>query len=470
MLRQKKVNKIGLNKRRESGVGSQEKAGGRRQEAGVLISWLPSTLCPLPSAVSLCPSPFVWITISLLAILSGCAFQSPEIATNNTRTVEDTTQTATSTSAAIPRTVKTTPIDAAVLRQLEDRLYQQLQVLMAKAQGARPDGYVYTVDLSQILYYAAGKKDSRLYLPVRDFAIRNLVIDKKSDPYTKGFVLWRYRDGAPADASGTTEALRLAEGLWLGSQTLGDDTDRQRALSILQGYARHAQIDHEKWLIRNYFNLQTRAFANNSFLVGYDPDLLKIVAQVTGDRSMQSVAQKSYATIREAATPSGLLYDIIQPEVLTLVPELKQLAIFSPNDVVKLANTCTVAERAIEEAPEVGQRVIRFALARMPNLNTYYYGRNGEPVIPQKAEIPTYACLVRLSAKLKEEKAMYAFLNPFVTHAEFMEQNINQFSLYTVGEALLALQSVSQFKPLGNQNRLQSFALPTKSKRLALSG
>jgi hypothetical protein len=400
---------------------------------------------------------FLWIVfISLLTILSGCAFQSPEVSTNNTKTVEDTTQTATSTSAAIPRTVKITPIKGAVLQQLEARLYQQLQVLIAKAQGARPDGYVYTVDLSQILSYAAGKKDSRLYLPLRDFAIRNLVIDRKSDPYTKGFVLWRYRDGAPADASGTTEALRLAESLWLGSQTFGEETDRQRALTILQGYARHAQIDHEKWLIRNYFNLQTRAFANNSFLLGYDPDLLRIIAQVTGDRSMQTIAQKSYATIREAATPSGLLYDIIQPEVLTLVPELKQLAIFSPNDVVKLANTCTVAERAIEEAPEVGQRVIRFALARMPNLKTYYYGRNGEPVIPQKAEIPTYACLVRLSAKLKEEKAMYAFLNPFVTHVEFMEQNIRGFTLYTVGEALLALQSVSQFTPPIDRNQLQS--------------
>ena len=54
---------------------------------------------------------------------------------------------------------------------------------------------------------------------------------------------------------------------------------------------------------------------------------------------------------------------------------------------------------------------------------------------------------------------MYAFLNPFVTHVEFMEQNINQFSLYTVGEALLALQSVSQFRPQGNQNQLQSSIL-----------
>ncbi|MDZ4872005.1 MAG: hypothetical protein CLLPBCKN_001393 [Chroococcidiopsis cubana SAG 39.79] len=456
MIKHKKVNKIGLNKVWKSGVGSRE--------SGVENNFSASASSTLFSALSPYRPLLTGIIGSLLTILSGCAFQSPEVVINNTKTVEDITQTATSTTAAIPRTVKTTPVDRQVLQQLEGRLYQQLQVLMAKAQGARPDGYVYTVDLSQILYYAAGKKDSRLYLPLRDFATRNLIIDKKSDPYTKGFVLWRYRDGAPADASGTTEALRLAESLWLGSQTLGDETDRQLAMSILQGYTRHAQIDHDKWLIRNYFNLQTRAFANNSFLVGYDPDLLKIVAQVTGDRELKSVAQKSYATIREAATPSGLLYDIIQPEVLTLVPELKQLAIFSPNDVVKLANTCTVAERAVEEAPEVGQRVIRFALARMPNLNTYYYGRNGEPVIPQKAEIPTYACLVRLSAKLKEEKAMYAFLNPFVNHVEFMAQNINQFSLYTVGEALLALQSVSQFNPPGSRDRLQSSSVSMRGR------
>jgi hypothetical protein len=334
------------------------------------------------------------------------------------------------------------PVKATSLQNLHNRIYEQAQVLIAQGQGARPDGYVYTVDLSQFLAYAALKKDRRLYAPLRNFAVRHLIVDNSSDPYTRGFVLWRYREGSSPDASGTTEALRLAQSLWLGSQVFGDRTDRERAVLLLQGYIRHAHTDNGVWLIRNYFNLKTRTFATNSFLVGYDPDFLGEVAQATGDTILQKAAQQSYAIVRRAVAPSGLLYDIIQPEVLTLVPELKNLVIFSPNDVVKLANTCTVAERTVVEAPKIGQRVLRFALERLPELSTYYYGRTGEPVIERDASAPTYACLVRLATKLKDQKALNAFLNPFVIHAEFVSQNPKKTSLYTINEVLLALQSV----------------------------
>lgn len=335
-----------------------------------------------------------------------------------------------------------THVDTARLQKLESQLYQQLQSLIAQNQGARQDGYVYTVDVGLILWYAALKKDRRLYAPLRDFAVRNLIIDNKSDPYTRGFVLWRYQPGKPPDASGTTEALRLAESLWLGSQVFGNQSDRNLAMLVLKGYVRHAHTDHQVWLIRNYFNLQTRAFATNSFLVGYDPDLLQNIASATGDSTLQVVAQKSYAIVRQAVTPTGLVYDIVQPEVLTLVPDLKNLVIFSPNDVVKLANTCTVAERATAGAPQIGQKVISFARARLPNLSTYYYGRTGESAIAQTAEVATYACLVRLAIKLNDQKALNAFVEPFTTHAEAVIQNTEEFSLYTVIEALLGLQSV----------------------------
>lgn len=372
------------------------------------------------------------ISIGLLTLASSCV-STEKFSQKHQATVVKTTPQAISA---------TTSVSTASLQKLQSQLYQQLQTLIAKGQGARSDGYVYTVDVSQILIYAALKKDRRLYAPLRDFAVRNLIVDKKSDPYTRGFVLWRYQQGSPPDASGTTEALRLAEGMWLGSQVFGENSDRDRALLILEGYARHAHADHKIWLIRNYFNLQTRAFATNSFLVGYDPDFLREVAQATGDSVLQEVAKKSSATVRQAVTPSGLLYDIIQPEILTLIPDLKPLALFSPNDIVKLANTCTVAERATVETPEIGRNIIRFALKRLPELSTYYYGRTGEPATQQVAEVPTYACLVRLAVKLKDRQALNAFLNPLMTHTESVTQNTKEFSLYTVVEALLAVQSV----------------------------
>lgn len=369
------------------------------------------------------------VTIALLAPAAGCGSTPPPQATAPSPKVS----TLLTNSA---------PVKATSLQDLHDRIYEQAQALIARRQGARPDGYVYTVDLSQFLAYAALNKDRRLYTPLRDFAVRHLILDNSSDPYTRGFVLWRYREGSSPDASGTTEALRLAQSLWLGSQVFGDKTDRELAVLILQGYTRHAHTDNGVWLIRNYFNLKTRAFATNSFLVDYDPDFLREVAQATGDPKLQEATQQSYTIVRRAVAPSGLLYDIIQPEVLTLVPELKNLVIFSPNDVVKLANTCIVAERTVVEAPEIGQRVLRFAFERLPELSSYYYGRTGEPLPGSDAAAPTYACLVRLAAKLKDQKALNAFFNPFVIHAEFVRQNPKKSSLYTVNEVLLALQSV----------------------------
>ncbi len=397
----------------------------RRQETGERQKVRGKRLCS--------PISKLWaIAIVLLVLSSGCTSNKTQEPPAKTAPYQRPTQIAAST-----------PIDIERLQQLQDRLYAQLQVLIARAQGAREDGYVYTVDLSHILAYAAMKKDFRLYAPLRDFAVRNLIVNREEDPYTQGFVIWRYREGTAPDASGTTEALRLAESLWLGSQVFGNSRDRDRAVLVLQGYARHAELDRKVWLIRNYFNLQTRAFATNSFLVGYDPDLLRDMSQAMGDSQMQEVAQKSYSRVREAVTPAGLLYDIIQPEVLTLVPELKHLVIFSPNDIVKLSNTCTVAERAIG-APEIGQKVIDFALERLPRLSNYYYGRTGEPALQQTAEVATYACLVRLATKLKNEKARSAFLNPLVKHAESVTHNTEAFSLYTLGEALLAIQFVLQ--------------------------
>lgn len=419
---------------------------------------LPNSPNPLQAKFIFHPSSSgfkLWaVAIVLLTLSSGCASNKTQELTAKTTLQQRSTEIA-----------ATTPVDVERLQQLEDQLYAQLQVLIARAQGAREDGYVYTIDLSHILAYAAMKKDLRLYAPLRDFAVRNLIVDREDDPYTQGFVIWRYREGTPPDASGTTEALRLAESLWLGSQAFGNNSDRDRAILILNGYARHAQIDHKVWLIRNYFNLQTRAFATNSFLVGYDPDLLQDVGRATGEEQMQEVAQKSYSMVRQAVTPAGLLYDIVQPEVLTLVPELKHLVIFSPNDVIKLSNTCTVAERALG-APEVGQKVIDFALQRLPQLNNYYYGRVGEAVTQQTAEVATYACLVRLATKLKDDKARNAFLGPLMKHAQAITQNTEAFSLYTLGEALLAIQVVLQ-QPGIQENKAESLTL--KVARLQVS-
>ena len=77
----------------------------------------------------------------------------------------------------------------------------------------RPDGYAYTVDLAQLLILAARRDDKKGYRALSDRLLGSVYISGDKDPQAKGFVAWRYQKGAPLDASGTTEMLRLAQGL-----------------------------------------------------------------------------------------------------------------------------------------------------------------------------------------------------------------------------------------------------------------
>ena len=164
-----------------------------------------------------------------------------------------------------------TPDEPEGARRTKAELHRLTRARVEAGMLARTDGYVYAVDVALLMIFAAGESDEVMYATLRDFALEHLVVDDGDDPYTRGFVLWRYCDGVAPDASGTTEALRIAEGLWRGSKAFGFDADRETALLVLDGYARHAAEEQGVWMIRNYFNLGTRSFANNSYLVDYAP-------------------------------------------------------------------------------------------------------------------------------------------------------------------------------------------------------
>ena len=93
------------------------------------------------------------------------------------------------------------------------RLLSNMETLWTRRGMRRPDGYIYAVDVGHLLIHAVQLGNQELYELVRNAAIEHLVRDERDDPYTKGFVGWRVRPGRPLDASGTTEALRIAKGL-----------------------------------------------------------------------------------------------------------------------------------------------------------------------------------------------------------------------------------------------------------------
>lgn len=304
---------------------------------------------------------------------------------------------------------------------------------------ARDDGHVYTVDVGQLMTWTALAGERDWYAQLRDLVVRELVIDEPEQDFTRGFVAWRFLPGTPRsarDASGTTEALRIAEALWEGAERFGRLDDRELALRILHGYARHAYVDQGVWLIRNYFNLGQRSFAPNSYLVDYDPDLCRRVADATGDPVLGEVAARATELVRAARSPAGLLHAIVQPEVLTLsgVPG----AIFSPNDIEQLSNVLAVAERSARTSPDVARGVLAFALRALPTGRLNFNASTGEPIGLASARAETHAPLTRLAANLADRSATFVALSALLASSGTLPGDGTR--LYVAGETLLALE------------------------------
>jgi hypothetical protein len=327
-------------------------------------------------------------------------------------------------------------------RETKEELHRLARERVLSGHLERADGWIYTIDLSLLMIFAALERDRELYLRLESFASNRLVLDSKDDPYTRGFVLWRYRAGTAPDASGTTEALRLAEGLWRGGAAFDRGEDRARARIILEGYARHETDEQGVWMIRNYFNLGTRSFATNSFLVDYAPDFVAEVAEATKDARLRSIAEKSFRLIARAQSESGLLYDIVQPEVKTLLDD-ERMVIFSPNDAIQISNAATVAAASVKGRPGVARRVLDFCYARMPELKGTYYGRTGEAARDKRPGIEAWASLVRLAVALEREDALEAFYPFLVSNAGRRWRIPDDAWLYVVAELLLGLQAVA---------------------------
>lgn len=327
-------------------------------------------------------------------------------------------------------------------RSAKEDLHELARERVLSGGLARADGWVYTVDIALLAAFTAREGDRETYERLRDFALEHVVLDSPDDPYTRGFVLWRYREDAAPDASGTTEALRLAEGLWRGFEAFGSEADRDWSRIILEGYARHAAEERGVWMIRNYFNLGTRSFATNSYLVDYAPDFVAEVAEASGDDRLREIAEKSYALIERARAPTGLLYDVIQPEVRTLLDD-ERMVIFSPNDAIQISNAAAVAAGAVKGRPEVARRILDFCYQRMPNLRGSYYGRTGEIARDKRPGIEAWASLVRLATELGRNDALDAFYPFLISNAGRTWRIPEDAWLYVAAELLIGLQAVA---------------------------
>lgn len=388
--------------------------------------------------------------ISLLFLLAACSEASRDSLvevdappTTKLPAASSSTPTAEVESDSPEAPAPVLEVSQAELAALQTELEAYIEQLIKNDELVRSNGYIYAIDLAQLQIYFANQDKLASYSYFRNLALKNLLIDDQSDPYTQGFIAWRYQDGQAPDASGTTEALWVAKGFWDGFEQFHDTADEEVALLMLDGYTKHAFVDQDVWLIRNYFNFGTRAFASNSYLVDYYPDFVQQVATTTNNRDLEEVASQSLKLVREAQSPSGLLHSLILPEIKTLYPDLDTV-IFSPNDIVQLSNACFVAETVIQSDPDIGRNLLEFVEENLDDLKIYYYGRTGQPASEEPAKISEWTCLVRLAASLDNPELVSKLMN----HAwPFWQQFIDTprgSPVYTAGQILLTLEVLQE--------------------------
>jgi hypothetical protein len=325
----------------------------------------------------------------------------------------------------------------AELLQMRDGLAARLITRFDRDGLRREDGWTYGVDLFSLLRHAAEVGDAALYARVREAALAGHLIVRADDPWTQHFVAWRRKPGVEVDASGTTEALRLAAALTAGADAFSRPHDRALAAQIAGAYVRHAAVEQGVWFIRNYFNFGTRAFANDSFLVDYEPDVLQ--ALVPDAPALADAVTKSVDLVRRAQTASGLIRTLIQPDVATVMPDLP-LVIFSPDDIVQINNVCTVALGAAHTAPDVGQRLLSW-VRRQPRLPRYARGRDGVGVVGYHADISAHGCLIRLAVALEQPATLERLLPQTVPGWRALVHDPGE-RIYAVTESLLSLNAL----------------------------
>ena len=340
------------------------------------------------------------------------------------------------------------PTTTQLIQTLRDAAHRTLQ----DTGGVRDDGHLYAVDVGQLATFAALAGDRELYDPLRDIILQQLLVRRVPGDPAHGMVGWRvHPNPAPGqlavDASGTTEALRAAEALHRGTQAFPDLRDDADTVAlILEAYARHATVDGQTWMIRNYFNLDPRvyAYSTNSFLVDYDPDLLLELADARDRPDWRELARQSADLIQKAQTPPGLLHQMIRPEVRTIMPALLNEGIYSANGVEQLNNVLTVAERCVHARPEIARAAAAFCRDRLDDLRLYYLANTGQPIAPPAGLTPpgpeTWGPLLRLAVKLDDPALRKHALSRLISTSQHLPAHATQDQLYLLGETLLALQ------------------------------
>ena len=259
---------------------------------------------------------------------------------------------------------------AVLLRDLESA------VLLRSRSGipVRQSGEAYAVDAALFLLYAVESGNRALFDELLPPFRQAFLVSFEGGAHTSGMVGWKRRAQEPPDASGTTETMLAAKALWRAGVLWENESYLEESLSLIRGYLAHESGKEKSWQIRNYYNYGTRAFATNSYALGYFPDFLFEVARSGLLLEASEAADRSLRFLRNAALPNGLFSSSFDPELRTLFPESEFSYHFSPDFRIKPGDSAFIALEMAESDPSIPRRTLALLKVFWPSLPDTVYG------------------------------------------------------------------------------------------------
>jgi hypothetical protein len=307
-----------------------------------------------------------------------------------------------------------------------------------KAGVAHKDRYTYAMDVAPLLLYAAQRKDAALYQQLLP-SVQKLVLNSKDDPYAQGFVPLRHKDGAKPESSDAGAMLWMARALLAGAEAFDRKDDRDAALMILDGYARHAYSMQGAWLVRHAFDFKTRSFSSGSLVVDYAGDFLADAEAKGGHGDWRGFAERSRALVGRATGAAHLLRPLVQPEIGATWSAAGIAETVAPNNLTPLEDSCLGAEGVAGSNAGLGHALLAFAAAQKGGLKAFYNVDTGAAGGDAPLGVTGLACLERLAGSLDDGRATGALDARFTSALGAAAKGSTDLS--TAGVLLLAAQA-----------------------------
>jgi hypothetical protein len=265
-------------------------------------------------------------------------------------------------------------VDYDEIKALELKIKDELRKRIEVGFPTRPDGFCYAIDLAEIMSAAVETEDSLLFARAYEILKKHYII---RDSWIDSTILWRYNPGGTIDASGTAETIHCAYSIFLAYKKWKNEEYKRVSYSLAKAYIKHGfMLDSNRFLVKNYFNYQTRTLSENTWMINQRPDVLKMIGEENGDLDMINKANMMYNAIIRAYVKDGFFHSLYDIGVRTVIPT--SLGYYSPDGIFPLISSIDIGISIFQFNEKPSKQILEFIYSNFGKWSDYYTLSNGE--------------------------------------------------------------------------------------------